>query len=503
MQVRETHISWVFLAGERAYKLKKPVVLPFLDYRTPARRRRMCREEVRLNRRLAPDIYLGVRGLAAAGDELELVDETDTRALDYVVEMRRYDEGRTLSAVLDRGELSGSDVEAVARVLADFHAGCRRAPRRAEPAHAVQHEIDTNFAELLPLAELRGQRERVLALWRFQSGFIAARAAMLDARARRGLIRECHGDLRGEHVLLGESPEIVDCVEFDPALRALDVADDLAFLVMDVTSLGGERFAEELVAAYRVAGGDPGDDALLAFYASYRALVRAKVLLVRAGQLPSGSALQGQSIARARDLVTLAERFAWRARLPLLLVVCGVPASGKSLLSTALATASGLRHISSDVTRKRLAGLKPTEPAPADRYRDEFSRATYAELGRRAAAELEARGGAIVDGTFRRRRDRDAFAQAFAGAGPVMFIECCAPRHVLAQRAIRREHGDPRASDATLAVVLRERTSWEPLDEVPGDAHVMIRSDRPVERLVSELLGLLDGRLRCVLPSAP
>jgi uncharacterized protein len=495
VELRETHISWVFLAGDLAYKLKKPLVLPFLDYGTPARRRTMCREEVRLNRRLAPGIYLGVRGLVPSGEGLELVEDTDPDAIDYVVEMRRYDEARTMSATLERAELDPAELDAVARLLAGFHAGARPATVVGNPADAVQREIDTNYAELLPLTEDREERERARSLWRFQSAFVTAKTDVLEGRAQRGLIRECHGDLRAEHVILGERPSIVDCVEFDPALRTLDVADDLAFLVMDLTDLGGEWAADELTSAYRNAGGDPGNGALLSFYAAHRAVVRAKVLLVRADQLPSGSAQQGEVRSHARHLVRLAERFVWRARLPLLLVVCGSPASGKSHLSDALARASGLVHLSSDVIRKQLAGLDPDEPAPPARYRDEFSAATYAELGRRAAAELGSHGGAIVDATFRHRRDRHAFKDAFAGAGPMMFVECRAPAQVLAERALAREHGERHGSDATLSVVLQEQANWEPLDEVSGDAHVIIRSDRPLSRIVAELVGLLDARL--------
>ena len=486
----------MFLVGERAYKLKKPLVLPFLDYGTPARRRRMCREEVRLNRVLAPDIYLGVRGLAALVDELALVDERDPRALDFVVEMRRYDEARTLAATLERGEIARAEIDAVGQTLAGFHASCRAAPVIADPASAVRREIDENITELLPLVTgPTGARERVLSLWRFLNAFVSAHSEMLDARARRGSIRECHGDLRAEHVLLGEPPEVVDCVEFDPGLRTLDVADDLAFLVMDLTALGGERFAGQLAEAYRDAGGDPGSDALLAFYACHRALIRLKVLLVRASQLQSGTELQGQEISHARDLLAVAEGFAWRARAPLMLVVCGVPASGKSYLSAGLAAASHFHHISSDVTRKQLAGLQPDETASADRYSDQFSRATYAELGRRARLEVAERGAAIVDATFRRRVDREAFAQTFADAAPAMFVQCDAPADVLAERAMRRKGGERHGSDATMAVVVRERDNWEPLDEVVAAAHLIMRSDRSVELLLAELVTVLDHRL--------
>jgi aminoglycoside phosphotransferase family enzyme len=159
VELRETHISWVFLAGDRAYKLKKPLALPFLDYGTPARRRKMCREEVRLNRRLARGIDLGVRGVAPSGDDLELVDDTDPRASDYIVEMRRFDEARTMSAALARGELNPADVNAVARLLAGFHDRARPATIVGNAAEAVQREIDTNFAELPPLTEHREERE--------------------------------------------------------------------------------------------------------------------------------------------------------------------------------------------------------------------------------------------------------------------------------------------------------------------------------------------------------
>lgn len=494
VEVRETHISWVFLAGELAYKLKKPVVLEFLDYGTPARRREMCREEVRLNRRLAPDIYLSVRGVAPTPDGVELTGADDPRAVDFLVEMRRYEESQTLAAKLDRGELEREDVVAVGRVLARFHAGARRVVSDGSPVIAVERRFQRNLHELLGCVEQRGEVGRVLALERFAHAFIAAHVQTFQTRAGDGHVREGHGDLRAEHVIVNGKLAIVDCVEFDPGLRELDVADDLAFLVFDLAAHGAERFAEPLVRAYRDAGGEPGDDALIAFYAAYRALVRAKVALVRSAEHPSVSAEHGRESAAARDLIGLAERFAWRARLPLVIIVCGPPASGKSCLASALAELSGLPHLSSDVTRKRLAGVHPTKRAPNETYSSEWSALTYAELGRRAAREVAARGGAVVDATFRHLTDRQAFTSAFRGAAPTLFIECQAPRSVLAQRAARRERDRLRVSDADRSIVLRERETWEPLDEVPAGAHVALRTDRPVAEIVGDVLALFDRR---------
>jgi aminoglycoside phosphotransferase family enzyme/predicted kinase len=493
--VRETHVSWVFLAGDRAYKLKKPLVLPFLDYGTPERRREMCCDEVRLNRRLGSDLYLGVRAIAATAEGLELAEEDDPRAVDYVVEMRRYDERATLRARLECGELSRREVWAVGRVLAEVHDVAPRVDVVGVPALAVERRMADNVHELLEIVEQRAEIERVLALERFAHAFVVAHAGMLGARARHGAIREGHGDLRAEHVLLEDRVQLTDCIEFARDLRELDVADDLAFLVMDLVARGGERYARTLVRSYRDAGGDPGDDALIAFYAVYRALVRAKIALLRAAQRPPTSAAHGHDSARARDLLSIAERFAWQARLPLVVVVCGVPASGKTRLAEALASLSKLAHLSSDITRKRLAGLAPTREAPGDIYSAGFSSLTYAELGRRAARRVAAAGGAIVDATFRHRADRDDFAAAFAGAAPLLYIECRAPAAVLAQRAIRRDREPARVSDADLRVVTREASSWEPLDEVAPQAHLTLRADRRVEEIVADVLGLLDQRI--------
>jgi aminoglycoside phosphotransferase family enzyme len=221
-ELRETHISWVYLTGDRAYKLKKPIVLPFLDYGTPARRREMCRAEVALNRRLAPDVYLGVRSLVAAADgRLRLGDEDDPAAVDYAVEMRRYSETDTLAARLAAGTAGRDELAALGARLARFHADAS-ADVRDDGAEAVKRPLDDNFATLRSLIRDPAERAAIARTERFAAAFLTRVWDELDARAAAGLVRDGHGDLRLEHVLLERDIEVIDCVEFNERLRRID-----------------------------------------------------------------------------------------------------------------------------------------------------------------------------------------------------------------------------------------------------------------------------------------
>jgi hypothetical protein len=469
------------------------VRLAFLDYSHAAQRLAYCREEVRLNRRLAPDIYRGVRGLAPSGPGLTLTGADDPGAIDYLVEMRRFDERRTLAGLLRSAGSGGDDridAVAIARRLVEFHADCPVWPggRSSLPGEAVTDNLReliavADDAELEPLAGLAGLMLRLLR----------ERADYFARRVQDGHVREGHGDLRAEHVVLERDLRIVDCLEFDRRLRTLDTADDLAFLIMDLVALGAEALAERLVSEYRAAGGDCGPDWLLGFYGVHRALVRVKVLLVRAAQQHKDRPGREQTLAAGRALLAVAHRFAWRARLPAVLVVCGLPASGKSHLARRLASLGGGVWVSSDRVRKELAGVPAAQRAPASAYRPEVSRDTYRELGRRAAQTLGAQRRVIVDATFRHRDDRAAFSAACDAAA--VFVECVAPAAVREARAAGRQQDPQAVSDATVAVVGDEALSWAPLDELDARRHVIVRTDRPVEAALADLSAALEQRL--------
>jgi aminoglycoside phosphotransferase family enzyme/predicted kinase len=479
-ELRETHISWVFVAADRAYKVKKPIVLPFLDYGTLARRLAMCEAEVELNRRLAPDVYLGVRALVPAPGGVRLAEPGDPAAVEYAVEMARYDEADTLAARLAAGTAGAADIAAVGARLAAFHDGAEACAGGAE---AFKRAVDDNFATLHGVAP---DRAAIARAERSAGAQLAARWDDLDARGAAGLVRDGHGDLRLEHILLGDRIRIVDCVEFDPALRRTDVGTDLAFLVMELHEAGRGDLAGALVAAYRDAGGDPGDDALLAAFAAYRAEVRAKVSLERAAQLAGAPA--DAKRARAARLLALGTRLRWAAAAPLVIAVAGLSASGKTTVAHALAGVTGFAQVNSDVVRKRRAGIAPERRAPARLYRDEVSRDTYGRLGRYAATH--AADGVIVDATFRRRADRDAFRTTLGATAPALFVECRAPAAVLEARARTR---GPGVSDAGVEIVRRQLAEAEPLDDIAPDAHVVVRSDRPIGAIVGAIADAVDA----------
>jgi uncharacterized protein len=497
VELRETHASRVFLAGRLAYKVRKPVRFPFLDYRSLQRRRSLAFDEVRLNAELAPGVYRGVRAIVAAADgKLALGPADAPAAIEYAVEMVRLPEERTAAALLEAGGLRTDDVWRIGRRIAAFHAVTPAVARSRDWIVAERMAIEDSLRALGELAPDDGAQRRVRAGRRFAAAFLDARSGWLAARADAGRVRDCHGDLRAEHVVVEDEIRVFDRIEFDPRLRATDVAADIGFLAMDLEARGGGEYVGPLLAAYRGAGGDPGDDALVAFLGAARAWVRAKVDLLRVEQLAAGGAS-----ARARDKAAahlrLADRLCWRARAPLALLIGGVAASGKTTLAEAVSAASGFAHLSSDIERKRLAGLEPTERAPASAYTNDANRSTYARLGASAARALEHSGGVVVDATFRRRADRDAFVQAYSGEPrALVWIECFAPPAELVRRARQRAQDAGRTSDATADVVLAQVRERE---DAPRDA-ATIRTDRPLREILDALCDELDRRLSAPAP---
>ncbi len=485
--VHETHASWVFVAGDRAYKVKKPVALGFLDYSTLARRRSACREEVRVNRDLAPDIYLGVRAIVRSASGFHLARDGAPNAVEYAVEMRSFREKDTFAGLIATGSLTRAHVAEVACRLAEFHRAAAVvsdwSPDRALTAW------QKNVAEMGRLSPAPGWRLDVAAV--FGEAFVKRHALELRRRARWGLIRVGHGDLRCEHVLTGEEIRVVDRIEFDPELRRTDVACDLAFLAMDLEAHGQLWAARELFDSYRHAGMSPGGEALRSFYAAHWALVRAKVALIAAGA--QGGDTETQRLGEAQRLWSLGELLCWRARAPLAVVICGPSASGKSVLAEELSRRSKMPVVSSDVVRKRLAHLAPVEAARAEHYSARFTRETYEQLAREALLALRRGDRVIVDATCRSREDRALLLGRLRRVGMTrLVVRCDVPLELVLERSARRLRDPQRVSDATPLLAEEQFHGFEELDELSAREVLRLDTAQPVDAQVAAVATAVD-----------
>ena len=461
-----THISSLVVAGEEVFKLRKPLALDFLDFSTPALRRHDCEEELRLNRRTAPDVYLDVLPVGGTPDAPRIGGVAGEAAIDWVLRMRRFDDMQRLDRLADQRRIDAPLIDALALAVARFHDALPPSPPEYGRPDGVAHWALENFDALQagPAGRTHGPRLRTLRGWTETA--YSAIAALLAERQAGGFVRECHGDLHlGNIVRIDGRPVPFDCLEFNPALRHIDVMADLAFLFMDLHRHGFAALAWRLVNAYAEHTGDYGGLATLRFFAVYRAMVRAKVALLRVEQHDRQA-----WAAFERDLV-LAETLAAPRRGPLNLVMTsGVSGSGKSTVAQMLVESLGAIRVRSDVERKRLFGLRAlTRPDSAQAlqlYGSEATERTYTRLRALAATLLGAGLHTVVDAAFLRRHERAAMRDLARGCGAhLTLIECHAPAAVLRERVRRRVANNHDASDADLAVLERQWQSREAPDD--------------------------------------
>ena len=409
----ETHISWVLLTGEFAYKIKKPVDLGFLDFTTPELRRHFCDEELRLNRRLAPHIYLDV--VAIRGTPAAPTLDGDGPVLDHAVRMREFPQDALLPRVLERGALTAALVDDLAAEVAAFHRRVEAAPADGPygvPADILHYAVQ-NFTQVRRLDDFPGDAHALSGLESWTSAAYAALRPVLAERRRSGFIRECHGDLHlGNIALIENRLTIFDCLEFNPELRWIDTMSEVAFLAMDLADRGQPDLSHRFVSAYAEATGDYDGVAVLRFYLVYRAMVRAKVACLRA--LPLGRRHAARSAAATSAWATSTSRGTTpRLRAGAVVITHGLAGSGKSTLAQALVEALGAIRIRADVERKRLHGLAANDRSGsaigADLYAADATERTYARVAEAAGRVAEARHVAVADAAFLRRAHRDRF----------------------------------------------------------------------------------------------
>jgi aminoglycoside phosphotransferase family enzyme/predicted kinase len=458
----ETHISTLLLAGDFAYKLRKPLTLGFLDFSTAQRRRVDCEEELRLNRRTAPQLYLDVLPVfgPAAQARVGRADEPGV-PIDWLLRMRRFDNDGLLDRLAARGELTDTLVDVLAARVASFHESLPASPAAYGDPQVVLAWSRANF-DALGSAAPTALRE-----WTEQE--YARVAPLLALRRAQGFVREGHGDLHlGNIVLVDGEPLPFDGIEFNAALRHTDTMADLAFPFMDLWRHGLPRQAWRFVSSYAEHTGDYGGLALLPFFAVYRALVRAQVASLRVAQAGDETAREAARTALARDLHVASALSQLRQATPTLVLCCGLSGSGKSTVALGLLQPLGAVRIRSDVERKRLAGVAVTARPTAGQARELYSLAmntrTYARLQSLARELLRAGLNVIVDAAALRRHERDDLrALATAAGARFVLVECTAPEAVLRERIARRRMADHDASDATLEVLDFQLGIHEPL----------------------------------------
>jgi aminoglycoside phosphotransferase family enzyme/predicted kinase len=494
VELVETHISWVFLVGARVYKVKKPVNLGFLDFTTLARRRAACEDEVRLNRRLAPDVYDNVVEVTGAAQRPRLGGPGPV--VEVAVAMRRLPADRMLDHLVRSRAVDPGLMEAIGTTVARFHASAETggeidALGRIE---TVARNWEENFSQTLSLpAEVLSPDDRE-AIVQYVRAFLARERHRFDSRVAEAHSRDGHGDLQAQHVCCTDPIRIFDCIEFNHRFRFGDTAGEIAFLAMDLERLGRPDLAVAFLNAYLEESGDYGAVPLLDFYRAYRAYVRGKVLGFQLAEHPHVA-------AEARAFFVLAARYVRPRRASRLLITSGVMGAGKTSVARLVAERLGAIVVRTDAVRKRLAGLALSARAlhgfGEGLYTPGMSARTYAEALRIAGTILAAGWPVIVDGAFSSASERAA-ARALASVErvPLTILWCDAPDDVIAERLRKRATDRHEISDGREELLAMHRARYEPPDDEEGVVRI-IDGATPlapqIEALVQERFYPLGG----------
>ncbi len=489
VRMLQTHTSWVFLTGRHAYKVKKPVNFGFLDYTTLSARRFFCHEEFRLNQQLSPDIYLEVTTVGERGGRLVL---GRGRTVDYALKMCELPQSSIMTERLLRGEVNHEHISEIARAIAAFHDHAERGPEvsRYGSSEIVRLNWDENFAQTL---EFRGRTVTYPGFDEIRQDvgrFIHEKRHLFRHRREAGHVRKCHGDLHSKNVFVGDKVHIFDCIEFNPRFSCSDVASEIAFMVMDLDFFGRHDLACHFVERYLVHTRDYGLLRLLDFYSCYRAYVRGKVTSFNLNDAGISARDKARARETARRYFQLSLGYARRLFRPnALVVMVGLPGTGKSYLARRLAARIGAFHLLSDSIRKQLVGVpvgsKQIEGTDRGIYKPSISRRTYQELMKRTRLLLNAGQTVIADATFLRDDSRQEAADIARQAGvPVLFVHSDCPESTVAGRMRRRAH-EYSLSDADLSVYRRMKQRFVP----PRTGRNLLRIDtrQPVGRSLDKI----------------
>jgi len=500
VHIEQTHISIVAVVPPFVYKFKKPVDLGFLDFSTLEKRRHFCHEEVRLNARLSPNIYEGVVPLVQTDAGLRVDPPTvEGAVVEYAVKMRYADPAHSLEERLERGKATADDIDRVTRRLCGFYRKLEATPTTAEAGwiEKLRVNIDENFEQTAAYVGSVFERPAFDALRYFFERALDHHTPLLHKRRAEGHVIEGHGDLRLDHVHITEARvAILDCIEFNERFRMLDIANDVAFLAMDLDVAGRPDLGRRVVEGVAEGLADPDLLTLQPFYKAYRAHVRAKVEGIRAGEEEVPDADRQASRQLAQRHAQWALRYTVTGSAPLVIAIMGRPATGKSTQAAAIAQALGWAHIASDRTRKRLAEVDPAVRADAETrerlYTEALSKKTYAALRDHALEHGRAGQGTVLDATYSSQHERDQLRAALNAAGlPHAFVELTASDQALRNRLAERSDAAPTASDARIEDFDKLADRYEAPNALEDARHVRISAEQSAEDTTRSILQTL------------
>ncbi len=488
VQVIQTHISVIFITDERVYKVKKPVDFGFLDFTTLDKRQHFCFEELALNRRLSPEIYLDVVPVTEEGGALKFGGRG--KAVEYAVMMSRLPEDRILTNLLERGEADELMMKRIAERISEFHLSAETSREITEigGTAAVEFNTEEDFTQIEPYIGLTLLPGTFDLLTDYTRTFREVNSGLFAERETGGWIRDGHGDLHTQHICMDNGIQIFDCIEFNQRFRYSDILCDAAFLTMDLERLGHPELAAAYTEAYLSAAGQEGTKALYNFYTCYRAIVRGKVEGFRFHDPSVSRSEAAQARDNAADFMLLAERYARTLYPPTLFLMCGLMGSGKSSAAEGLAGKLDMSILSSDRVRKELAGIDPDEgrkvPFDSDIYSQEMTQRTYDRMNTNAAGILKTGGSVVLDATFTDpvRRIAAFHTARKTGARPILlYLE--ADEETLRTRLRKRAKGVS-ISDGREDILGDQRKAFIPPDELSDEHRLTLKASGMTEEIV-------------------
>ncbi|MDO8531926.1 MAG: AAA family ATPase [Dehalococcoidia bacterium] len=493
VELVQTHISYIFLTGQDVYKVKKAVDFGFLDFTTLEKRRHYCQEELRLNRRLSPAAYKGVVEVTRHGDAYRV--GAPGEVVEYAVHMAQLPRDRMLDALLRRDEATPDMVRRLAEKTVEFH---RRAETDPEVARfgspdAVRFNWRENLAQTEKYVGTTIAERQYRDMGAYATRFVDAQTPLLERRMAEGRVRDCHGDLHTAQVCFTNGIEVIDCIEFTPRFRCIDVASEVAFLAMDLDFNGRHDLSRLWVDTYVELSGDGELRELLPFYKCYLAYVRGKVASFQVDAPDVPPPARDKARETARRYFDLAHSYTQPLGRPAIFITTGLAGTGKTTLARDLARRLGVEVASSDVVRKEMASVPFTErhfdPFNRGLYRPEMTEKTYDALVERARHALKRGQSIILDASFREARHRRQAAAAADDAGAAFYVlEAVCPEPLALRRLERRLEQGASASDARAEIYEAQKRAFEPIAEADSVHHMVVDTSRPRGQVIDHVL---------------